>query len=452
MISVLQNRAYRRMFSAQVASLTGTGLATMALALLAHDLAGDNAGQVLGIALAIKMLAYIFVSPIASAFGERLPRRTFMVALDIVRALIVLALPFVTDIWQIYVLIFLLQSASAGFTPTFQAVIPDILPDEEDYTKALSLARMAYDLESLLSPLLAAAALTVISFHGLFIGTSVGFLLSAWLILITLLPSRWTEKTHVERIRDRIASGIRIYLKTPRLRGLLVVTLSAAAASALVIVNTIVLVQTDLGLGEQAYALTLAVYGIGSIICAFSLPVILKRFSDRNVMITAAISAAVALLLLAISPSVGIWPSWPVLLLVWLILGFTFAAMVTPSGRLLRRSSQDKDRASLFAAQFSLSHACWLITYPLMGSVGSFFGQTAAIAIAGILSLCGGLLALLLWPRIDTNRIEHEHPDLADDHPHLREAHHAGAPVHPFFIDDLHTAWPRSRPTNTRKD
>jgi hypothetical protein len=40
----------------------------------------------------------------------------------------------VTQIWQVYVLIFVLQSASAAFTPTFQATIPDVLPDEHDYT------------------------------------------------------------------------------------------------------------------------------------------------------------------------------------------------------------------------------------------------------------------------------------------------------------------------------
>jgi hypothetical protein len=36
-----------------------------------------QAAQVLGIALAIKMIAYIGVAPIASAFAERLPRKKF---------------------------------------------------------------------------------------------------------------------------------------------------------------------------------------------------------------------------------------------------------------------------------------------------------------------------------------------------------------------------------------
>ena len=140
----------------------------MALGLLAFDLADDRAGAVLGTALAIKMIAYVGVAPVAAAFAERLPRRTMLVALDLVRAVVALALPFVTEVWQVYLLIFLLQSASAGFTPTFQATISDVLPDERDYTSALSLSRLAYDLESLVSPMLAALALAFVSDDVLF--------------------------------------------------------------------------------------------------------------------------------------------------------------------------------------------------------------------------------------------------------------------------------------------
>lgn len=183
MLSILANRTYRHLFTAQVVALVGTGLATVALGLLAYDLAGASAGEVLGTALAIKMLAYIGVAPIAAAFAERLPRRAMLVALDLVRALVALTLPFVTQTWQIYILIFLLQSASAAFTPTFQATIPDVLPKEADYTRALSLSRLAYDLESVASPMLAALLLTVVSFHSLFWGTMVGFLASAALVV-----------------------------------------------------------------------------------------------------------------------------------------------------------------------------------------------------------------------------------------------------------------------------
>lgn len=131
MLAVLKNRTYRHLFAAQVIALVGTGLMTVALGLLAYELAGADAGAVLGTALAIKMLAYVGIAPIAQAFADRLPRRSLLVALDLIRAAVALCLPFVTEVWQIYLLIFVLQAASAGFTPTFQATIPDILPDEE---------------------------------------------------------------------------------------------------------------------------------------------------------------------------------------------------------------------------------------------------------------------------------------------------------------------------------
>ncbi len=57
MLEVLLNRTYRHLFLAQAFTLVGTGMATVALSQLAFDLAGPNAGAVLGTALAIKMLA-----------------------------------------------------------------------------------------------------------------------------------------------------------------------------------------------------------------------------------------------------------------------------------------------------------------------------------------------------------------------------------------------------------
>ena len=70
MLAILKNRTYRHLFAAQVIALLGTGLMTVALGLLAYDLAGADAGAVLGTALAIKMIAYVGVAPVAQAFTD----------------------------------------------------------------------------------------------------------------------------------------------------------------------------------------------------------------------------------------------------------------------------------------------------------------------------------------------------------------------------------------------
>ena len=439
MLGVLSNRTYRHLFLAQVVALIGTGLATVALGLLAFDLAGENAGAVLGTALAIKMVAYVAVAPVAAAFAERLPRRAMLVSLDIVRAAVALLLPFVTEIWQVYVLIFVLQSASAGFTPTFQATIPDVLPDERQYTQALSLSRLAYDLESLVSPVLAAALLTVISFHNLFAGTFVGFLVSSALVVSVVLPS---PKASAPRgIYDRTTRGIRIYLATPRLRGLLAINTAVAAAGALVIVNTVVYVQAVFGLGQSETALALAAFGGGSMLVALILPRLLDSVSDRAAMLAGASVLAVATFAAAAIPSYG----W--LLLLWFVIGAGYSMSQTPSGRLLRRSSRAEDRPALFAAQFALSHGCWLVTYALAGWAGAAFGLQAPALILAAIAASAVAAAAWLWPAADPEIVEHSHDGLPGSHPHWGEGSVAGrnSHAHAFVIDDLHGTWPHAR-------
>lgn len=396
MLSVLKNRVYRHLLAAQVVALAGTGLATVALGLLAFDLAGDAAGMVLGTALTIKMVAYVVIAPLAAAFAERLDRRKMLVVLDLVRAAVAVCLPFVTEIWQIYVLIFLMQSASAGFTPAFQATIPDVLTDEQDYTKALSLSRLAYDLESLLSPALAAALLLIMSFDSLFWGTSLGFVASAILVVSVTLPS--PKPTERRGIYDRTTRGIRIYLGATRLRGLLALTWTAAALSAMVIVNTVVIVRADLGLSESAVAVALAGYGGGSMLAAFILPSLLNRYEDRSVMLTGAalgtFTMAFAAGLFALIP-MTLWG----LAALWAGAGLGYSAIMTPSGRLLTRTARPEDRPAVFAAQFTLSHACWLALYPLAGWLMTSKGTEHALIWMTIAALLGLAVAPLIWPQ-----------------------------------------------------
>ena len=439
MLEVLANRTYRHLFFAQVIALLGTGLATVALSLLAFDLAGANAGAVLGTALAIKMLAYIGVAPIASALAERLPRRAVLVALDVARAAVALLLPFVTQIWQIYVLIFVLQSASAAFTPTFQATIPDVLPDENAYTKALSLSRLAYDLENLVSPMLAALLLSVVSYHSLFGGTSFGFLASAALVVSAVLPRATVPPKR--SIYERTTRGVRIYLATPRLRGLLALNLAIASGSAMVIVNTVVLVQSGFGLTQTATAIALACFGAGSMLVALVLPQLLDRVPERRAMLVGAGVIAVGLLAGFVLAS-----RYAVLLPLWFVLGLGYSLAQTPSGRLLRRSSGPADRPALFAAQFALSHACWLITYPLAGWLGAKFGLSASFVTLGVIASAAVLLSMRLWPAEDPAELSHRHDDMASGHPHLAGEDNAvlgdRRHSHAYVIDDEHRRWP----------
>ena len=455
MLNPLHDAAFRKLFAAQVIALVGTGLSTVALTLLAYDLAGGNAATVLGGALALKMVAYVLFAPIVGGLAHRFPRKAFLVSMDVVRAGIVLLMPFVTEVWQIYLLIFLLNFFSAGFKPVFTATIPDVLPDERAYTRALSLSRLAYDLENVLSPTLAAVALLVVTYTALFITNAAAFFVSAALILATTLP-RSQDVWRPGAVWDEISFGIRAYLKTPRLRGLLVLYTGVASASAMLIVNTVIYIRDYLGGSESDVALALAAAGGGSMMAAVGLPKVLDRVADRPLMLLGTVVMAAGLGLMATGPPfAAVWP-------IWFLIGLGWSLVQTPAGRVVNRSSSPGDRSAYFSAQFALSHACWLVLYLVAGHFGTRFGvETTALILAVVILMCSAL-ATRLWPKHDEAILVHTHPETTHEHKHTHDLHHdhehegwegpephshphRHKPVrhaHSYFIDDHHAVWP----------
>jgi len=192
-------------------------------------------------------------------------------------------------------------------------------------------------------------------------------------------------------------------------------------------------------------------------LAALLLPRLLDRLPDRAVMLPGAGLLGAVLLTFAGLLGGAAWfngrtftpvivdGTWPTLLATWALLGIGYSAVQTPTGRLLRRSAQPNDRPALFAAQFALSHACWLITYPLAGWLGAAAGILITLGVLGAVTLVGLGLAMVLWPADDLDVVEHAHADLRPDHPHLREHRaHGLRHTHIFVIDDLHQGWPQS--------
>ncbi|WP_417836518.1 MFS transporter [Thalassospira tepidiphila] len=460
-LSPFSKPAFRHLFSAQITSLIGTGLTTVALSLLAYDLAGDDAGRVLGSILVLKMVAYLVIAPVAGGMAHLLPRRMWLVGLDVLRAAIVLCLPFVDQVWQIFVLVFVVNAASAAFTPVFQAIIPEVLPDEKAYTKGLSYARLAYDLENLASPALAAALLVVWSFGSLFLANSLTFAISALLIMTAQIPQAApTDRTG--GIYANTVFGIVAYLKTPRLRGLLAVYFAVSSVGAMIIVNTVVLTRGILGGTELLTTSFLACAGAGSMCAAFLIPRLIERVGERHLMLAGIVAAAVAMLLggvLMISDLASVF-AFAVL---WLITGAGTTFAQTPGGRLVQRSAGDGDRSAFFAANFALSHGGWLFAYGIVGWLGSLADLSAAFLASGGIAIGSVIVAVMLWPKEDRLEIKHSHPGFWHEHPHdHNDPHHVHVhehaaetdkhrhrhfhpPVthkHRFVIDSHHTKWP----------
>lgn len=133
----LRNPRFARLYAAQTTSLLGDALTWVGLALLVFELAGKNSSLVLSTALTLRVTAFVLLSPLAGALADRFDRKKIMVITHLARMSIVSLLPFVTQVWQIYALIFWLNVFNAFFTPTYKATIP-LVTGQNDYPQAIA--------------------------------------------------------------------------------------------------------------------------------------------------------------------------------------------------------------------------------------------------------------------------------------------------------------------------
>ncbi|MEP2030763.1 MAG: MFS transporter [Paracoccaceae bacterium] len=440
MTSPLANRSFRRLFAAQICSLLGVGLLTVALSLAAYRIGGaTTGGQVLGLILALKMMAYVFLAPLAETLLAGKSRKHAMISLDFGRMILLLPMVFATETWQICTLAFVFFVLAAGFTPLFQSVIPDILPKEETYSKALAWSRIAYTLEAVLSPAIAAAVLSLVTGEVLFIAAALAFLGSVLALVFAQFPVS-AEVNNKGPFLKRAKRGLWIYWQTPRLRGLFLLNLALSLAMAWVIVNSVIYAGLRLGDAEGFFPMLMTCYGIGAIAGAVTVPGLLTKLDERRVMLAGAFGFAAIGAIFALLPP----PPVAALVSVWMAFGAASSLVLTPGGLVITRSTGRGNRAAVFAAQFSLSHAGWLIAYPLAGWLATFVSLEMSLLLLSGGCAAVASAAMRVWPSDDPIERSHCHPEMPSDHPHLKQVPATGAQhkhVHEFRIDELHPTW-----------
>jgi len=122
---------FRRLWLADVASLTGDWLNTLAIYALIRSMTDSPAA--LGLVFIAKLLPNVFVSPFAGLLVDRFDRRRLMIAADLIRAAVVCGFMFIGPgdwVGWVYVLAVAQVSVSAVFQPARSAATPNLVPGE----------------------------------------------------------------------------------------------------------------------------------------------------------------------------------------------------------------------------------------------------------------------------------------------------------------------------------
>jgi MFS transporter, NRE family, putaive nickel resistance protein len=387
LLSSLRNPHFARLYAAQTTSLLGDAFTWVGLALLAFELAGERSAVILAAALTLRVTAFVVLSPLAGALADRIDRKVLMVTADVGRILVIGLMPFVTEAWHIYGLMFLLNALTAFFTPTYQAALPQVV-GQKDYPKAIALSGATYEVLGVLGPGIAGAVATFLGARQIFFLDAATFLVSA--LLIVTLPGNLKvtrgESSSTTTWQDVQNGMVRLWQDAP-MRYALLLELVASLSGALVLVNTVGLVKGQLGLADLEYGWVMTAFGVGATLAALAVGFLDKHLKRTTFILLGALVSALAVL-------PANYLSFAPLLFFWVLAGAGQNWVNLPTQTLIADRTPEEARGRVYGAHFAWSHLWWALAYPLAGYLGSqavkqsyFYGGLVALAVLVIVQM-----------------------------------------------------------------
>lgn len=176
------NRNFRRLWMAQIVSEVGDWFYTLSIYTLLLQLTG-HAGSV-ALALVLQVLPQTFVGPTAGVVNDRLRRKHVMIAADIIRCVVVLAMLLVRSrsmVWLVYPLLLAETTMTAFFEPARGSVIPNIAAESEVLV-ANTLSSATWSVNLLIGASIGGVVAAFFGRDTVFILNALSFLTSAFLI------------------------------------------------------------------------------------------------------------------------------------------------------------------------------------------------------------------------------------------------------------------------------
>ncbi len=397
-LQVIRSARYFPLWLGQIISNLGDTLNYVALVVLVVRL--SHSGLAVSALVLTEIVPTLLLGPLAGIVIDRFDRRRMLIAVDTVRAALVLTLALTHALWAVYALAALLAVGSTLFNPTLQAVIPALLTEEE----RLAANSVAWSSGRLVQIIGASVAGGLIAWGGTtpaFLVNAASFAFSAVMLTRLSIPRREGSPRRgglgawLGDARDGLAYARHDPFVARLLPVQALTSLATGATSALLVV----LATKHLHLAAQGFGWLLAAIGIGALLGPF-----LSNGLTRGHSLDVRLLFVPYLIRGAGDVALGLVVGLPWALVILFIYGLNTSTGMVASNTILQTVIPDRVRGRVFTLLDVTWAAMRLLSLGLGGLLADRVGIAAVYIVGGMLLALAGALGLALLGRLPLDR------------------------------------------------
>jgi MFS family permease len=386
------HRDFRLFFAGQLVSLVGTWMQSVAQSWLVLEL--TNSPFRLGLIGTLQFAPVLFLSFVAGAMADRLPKRRLLVATQsvmCVQALVLAVLVYRGHVqyWHVVVMAAVYGVANTVDMPTRQAFIVEMV-GRESLRSAIALNSAMFNGARVIGPALAGLVIARWGTALAFFANGLSFL-AVIAALLALRAAGLPRASSGRAMRQEVTEGVRYALRTPRIA--LVMSLVMAVSAFFFNYNTLVplLARDILHQDAHGFGLLMTSVGCGAVAGAIVLASLGADRPPTNVLVTAALMLGLATMVMASVNSFGL----AVALLA--VMGFCGMLFMTGANTTVQLSVPDDLRGRVMSLHTLMFAGMTPFGAFLVGSVVEAFGPKAGFFITGAGGSVAVVVVTLLW-------------------------------------------------------
>lgn len=381
---LLKITKFRRLWLGQAVSYFGDMMNTTGLAIMLFLV--TRSASVVALGLVAKAIPTILFGLVAGPIVDRFDRQRVMIVADLARALLTVTIPFFALHWLpgVFIVVFLVATASTFFNPAKQAMIPNLVP-RDMLVKANSLVTSSERTMELLGYSIAGVIAGVLSWAPLFLIDAATYLFSAATLLGVSDGLRSATNRTLHIYKD-VVEGMEFVARSSVLRATMGLTAMVALFAGMTFPTLVVLAYGPLKAGPSGYGLLEAVIGAGAIGGALAAPYFIARYKAGALILTGVAGCGLGY------AATGLLGNLPSALVFLFACGAASTLYFIPLISVIQREAPDYVRGRVMSTRFLLGQAGLLVGMSVAGPLSDHIGAPLVFFSSGTLLLCAGAI------------------------------------------------------------